>query len=423
VRANLLAALIGILCVAGCGGNGTLGTGGGGGGGTTPTGSNVQAITVDSGPPIIANSTNPAVNTAYTTVIVCSPGSTTNCQTVDHIQVDTGSSGLRILASVLTITLPLQADANNNVIAECTQFVDGSSWGPVRQADVKIGGETASTQEVQVIGDAAYPTIPTACSGTATTAENTVTAFGANGILGVGPFIQDCGPACEQQGGAVYFTCPTTTTCADTGMPLTLQVANPVASFATDNNGVIIQLPSVGATGSAAVSGSLIFGIGTQSNNGLGSATVFMLGSNGELTTNYKLGSLQSSFIDSGSNAYYFPDSTITTCASTTRAPGFYCPTTTQALSATMVSPINGTSLTVNFSVANADTLFASSTIIAAANDLAAPSTSVNNTGGSSTFNGSDSFDWGLPFYFGRSVFTAIETRNTSGGVGPYFAF
>jgi hypothetical protein len=420
VRANLLAALIGILCVAGCGGNGTI-AGGGGGGGTTPTGSNVQAITVDSGPAIIANSTNPAVNTAYTTVIVCAPGSTTNCQTIDHIQVDTGSSGLRIIASVLTITLPLQTDANNNVIAECTHFVDGSSWGPLRQADVKIGGETASKQEVQVIGDAAYPTIPAACSGTGTIAENTVTAFGANGILGVGPFIQDCGAACEQQGHAVYFTCPTTTTCADTGMPLTLQVANPVASFATDNNGVIIQLPSVGSTGSAAVAGSLIFGIGTQSNNGLGSATVLMLGGNGELTTNYKQTSLQASFIDSGSNAYYFPD-TITTCASNTRAPNFFCPATTLALSASMVSPINGTSLTVNFSVANADSLFAGNSVIAAANDLAAPTTSVNNTGSSSTTL-SDSFDWGLPFYFGRSVFTAIETRNTSGGMGPYFAF
>jgi len=372
VRANLLAALIGMLCVAGCGG-GSLASGGSGSGGTTPTGSNVQAVTVDSGPTVIANSNSPALNTLYTTVIVCSPGSTTNCQTIDHIQVDTGSSGLRIIASVLTITLPLQTDANNNVIAECTQFVDGSSWGPIRQADVKIAGETASTQEVQVIGDAAYPTIPTACTGTGTNAENTVTAFGANGILGVGPFLQDCGAGCEQQGHAVYFTCPTVTTCADTGMPLALQVANPVASFTTDNNGVIIQLASVGTTGAAAVAGSLIFGIGTQSNNGLGSATVLMLNSDGSLTTNYKLGSLQSSFIDSGSNAYYFPDSTIATCANNTAAPGFFCPTSTLASSGTMVSPINGTSVTVNFSVANANTLFSGSSVIAAANNIAAP--------------------------------------------------
>ncbi len=422
MRANLFAALIGMLCVAGCGGGGTIAGGSGGGGGPTPTGSNVQAITVDTGPTVIANSNTPAVNTAYTTVIVCSPGSTTNCQTIDHIQVDTGSSGLRILASVLTITLPLQTDTSNNVIAECTQFVDGSSWGPIRQADVKIGGETALKQEVQVIGDAAYPTIPATCTGTGGKAENTVAAFGANGILGVGPFIQDCGAGCEVQGHAVYFTCPgASTVCADSGMPLALQVANPVASFTTDNNGVIIQLPSVAATGVAAVSGSLIFGIGTQSNNGLGSATVFMLGSSGELTTKYKLGTLQSSFIDSGSNAYYFPDTSINLCTTNV---GFFCPPAALALSATMVSPINGTSSTVNFNVTSADSLFAGNTVIAAASALAGSSTGINSAGsGGGNFTGSDSFDWGLPFYFGRSVYTAIENRNTSGGAGPYFAF
>jgi hypothetical protein len=419
VRANLFAALIGMSCVAGCGG-GSIADGGGGGG-NTPTGGNVQAITVDSGPPIIANSNSPAVNTAYTTVTICSPGSTTNCQTIDHIQVDTGSSGLRILAQgVLTISLPAQTDANNTPIAECTQFVDGSSWGPIRQADVKIGGETALNQEVQIIGDSAYPTAPTSCSGAGNTIENTVTAFGANGILGVGPFIQDCGSGCAVQGNGVYFTCPTPATCADSAMPA-LQVANPVASFTADNNGVIIQLPSVGAAGSAAVSGSLIFGIGTQSNNGLGKATVIMLGGSGELTTSYKLGTLQQSFIDSGSNAYYFPDTSITKC---TVNMGFYCPASTQALSANMASPVNGTSLSVSFSVTSADGLFKSGSVIAAASNLAGDSTSVSGTNdGNSTFDGTDSFDWGLPFYFGRSVFTAIEGKNTSGGAGPYFAF
>jgi hypothetical protein len=421
VRANLFAALIGMLCVAGCGGGDTL-AGGSDSGGSTPTGANVQAITVDSGPPVIANSNTPAVNTAYTTVIVCSPGSTTNCQTIDHIQVDTGSSGLRILASVLTIALPLQTDGSNNVIAECTQFVDGSSWGPIRQADVKIGGETALKQEVQIIGDAAYPTIPPTCLGATTTAEDTVTAFGANGILGVGPFIQDCGPPCEVQGHAVYFLCPgTSTTCSDSGLLVALQVANPVASFTTDNNGVIIQLPTVATAGAAAVSGSLIFGIGTESNNGLGTATVFMLGSNGELTTKYKLGTLQSSFIDSGSNAYYFPDTSINPCTTNV---GFFCPTSTLALSGTMVSPINGTSLAVNFNVTSADGLFSGNAVVAATSGLAGSSTGINDTGdGGGTFNGSDSFDWGLPFYYGRSVYTAIENHNTSGGAGPYFAF
>ena len=33
------------------------------------------------------------------------------------------------------------------------------------------------------------------------------------------------------------------------------------------------------------------------------------------------------------------------------------------------------------------------------------------------------SFDWGLPFFYGRAVFTAIEGQSTPGGAGPYWAF
>jgi hypothetical protein len=415
VRGNLIAALIGMLCVVGCGGGGSSVSSGGSG--TTPTGTNVQPVTVDSGPSGLA-ANSPAVNTLYTTLTICVPGTTT-CQDIDHVQVDTGSSGLRIISSVLTLSLPLQMDASGNVIAECVHFVDGSSWGPLRQADVKISGEVASNLDVHIMGDSAYQTIPTGCVGTGKTAENTVAAFGANGILGVGPFMQDCGPACVQAGGATYYTCASSTTCTDSGMALAMQITNPVTAFAADNNGVIIELPAVSST-AASVSGSLIFGIGTQGNNGLASAKVVTLDANGALTTTYKSQTLGQSFIDSGSNAYYFPDSTIAVCAASTHAPGFFCPGTTLSLSATLAGA-NGVSSSINFSVADANGLFSTNATVAAAVSLAAPSTSVSADG--STFNGAQTFDWGLPFYFGRNVYTAIENKNTSAGTGPYFAF
>ena len=34
-----------------------------------------------------------------------------------------------------------------------------------------------------------------------------------------------------------------------------------------------------------------------------------------------------------------------------------------------------------------------------------------------------DSFDWGLPFFYGRRVATAIQGYTTSAGTGPYVAF
>ena len=86
---------------------------------------------------------------------------------------------------------------NTPALAECLQFADGSSFGPIAYADVTFpsSGKTIAHVSVQIIGAPNY-TVPTGSSGCPGTAENTITAFGANGILGVGPFAQDCGPAC-----------------------------------------------------------------------------------------------------------------------------------------------------------------------------------------------------------------------------------
>jgi len=193
---------------------------GGGGGNLSsappppPTGSNVVTVIVDQGP---LPTTNATVNTLYTTITVCSPGSTTNCQTIDHIQVDTGSYGLRILASVMnaTLNLPVELASSGNSLVECTVFVDGYSWGPVVLGDVQIGGESAASLPIQSIGDSRFTTVPSDCSSMGPTAEDTVATFGANGILGIGPFELDC-PVCETQviAGTYYSCTPTTCTAA-----------------------------------------------------------------------------------------------------------------------------------------------------------------------------------------------------------------
>ena len=349
------------------------------------------------------------VNTLFTTVTVCVPGSTTSCQTIDHIQVDTASYGLRILAPALTLSLPVQIMTNGDSLVECTQFVDGYSWGPVALADVQISGETAHSVPVQVIGDPSFTNIPAACSGTGTE-EDTVAAFGANGILGVGAFAQDCGAGCVSTvDNGDYYAC-SSTVCQPTAASLASQVPNPVTMFATDNNGVIVQLPSVAAQGAATVTGSLIFGIDTQSNNKSGSQSVITLNNFGEFETAFSGEILSQSFLDTGSNGLYFNDSSLTACTAT-NVKDFYCPASTQNLTAS-VQGQNGVSANVSFSVGDAQTLGANDPTFVAFPTLAGPYPGTTA-----------SFDWGLPFYYGRSVYTVIENSTTSVGTGPYVAF
>lgn len=381
-----------------------LTTGCGGGGGNATLAPNVQAITVDSGP---ANN----VNVLFTTVTICAPGDPSNCQSIDHVLVDTGSTGLRIVSPLLSPSLSLQqeTDVNGNPIAECGQFADGFTWGPVKLADVNIAGEQAGSVPIQMIGDPVFSVVPASCSSIGP-AENSVQALGANGVLGVGVFQQDCGSACVASAvPGTYYICPSNV-CQETQAGLTQQLQNPVGLFSVDNNGVIIALPAVPVTGAVGVSGFMIFGIGTQANNGLGGAQVIPVSSStGNFTTLLGPLSYSNSFIDSGSNALFFVDPGIATCTSVT-ASGFDCPAFTQNLTA-INQGTGGTTSTVVFQVANADSLFAANPNAFAFDNLAGPNADAT------------SFDWGLPFFFGRNVFTAIEGQNTPAGIGPYLAY
>lgn len=376
---------------------------GGGGGGSAPAGGSVPVS-----PPPVAADTNVLpmvvgvgpgnnVNIPYVTVRVCTPG-TSDCRTIDNILVDTGSTGLRLLSSAMSgLALPALTTAGSPVTLECAQFISFVTWGPVRRADIYLGNNKAAAVPLQVMADPAYRVVPSGCAAAGPVAAG-VDDIHANGILGVGVFVND---------GQRYYNCAPTTplTRCPVVLPPAQQVQNPVAALETDNNGVVLQLPAVGATGAREVKGSLILGVGTRDNNQLGNALVIQTDSRGYFSTTYKGVTLPNSFMDSGSNGLYFPDAALPDCAG--NLAGFFCPATTQNLSAT-VRLRDGTNETINFSVANATSLLASS------------SYAYNNLGGGLA---EASFDWGLPFYFGRRVFSIIEGRNSVAGVGPLVAY
>jgi hypothetical protein len=407
VRRIFIFAITQLLLLAACGGGSSdLSAGGGGSGGS---GTNTIAMTVGSGP----TGTSGIFNIPYISVTVCVPGSTTSCQTIDHVEVDTGSYGLRIISSALNSTmlasLPKEQSIVGGTLAECTQFGDGIAWGSMRTADVSISSEKAASVPIQVIGDPNYPNIPADCTKHGTP-EDTVALFGANGILGVGPFIQDCGDGCvASTQNNVYFDCPVSSTqCNDVDTPLTLQAANPVASFTTDNNGVIVELPSIADAGAATATGAVVFGIDTQSNNTLGKAVVLTTDSAGFITTTFNNVQYIDAFIDSGSNFNFIVDSAVTTCGTSPNQ--VFCPTSEISTSATNIG-VNNTQSVVNFKIGDATALFNSNPSYTAFNNVASPNPD------------SQGFDLGLPFFYGRNVFTAIEGKNTSGGLGPYFAY
>ena len=389
------------LCVA------MISCGGGGGGSLSPAppppSSNVASVSVDIGP------SNDSVNTLFTSVTLCVPGTTT-CQTIDHIQIDTASIGLRILAPVLTLGLPVQTAADGNTLAECTVFADGYSWGPIAQADVQIAGESAPSLPIQVIGVAGFTAVPADCASSGPTAEDSVATFGANGILGIGVFIQDCGSGCVSSTNAPFYYSCTSSACQPTAVPLASQVTNPIHGFAADNNGSIIQLPTVASAGAVNVTGSLIFGIDTQSNNASGTETVLNVDPNfGYLGAVFDGQTLSQSFIDSGSNGNFFNDSNILQCTETDLTT-FYCPASELNLSTTLQG-VNGTSVVVDFVAGNAQSMLTNEPTFAAFPELS----------GTNPLPGS--FDFGLPFFYGRRVATALETMTTAVGTGPYIAF
>jgi hypothetical protein len=355
------------------------------------------------------------INDLLTSVTVCVPGTTT-CQTIPDILVDTGSSGLRIIASQIQLTLPAITNGGTP-LGECVEFVDSFVWGPVVTADVAIASEQAAAVPIQLLGSPGFAAPPSLCSSSGLPEADTVASFGANGVLGVGFFAYDCGIGCTSQGSleppAIYFGCPNASaSCTPTSVPLASQVQNPVWLFRQDNNGVIISLPPVNASGAARVTGTLVFGIGTASNNGLGNAQVYTTDALGRFTTIYRGITYPGSYLDTGTSVLSILTSSILgipLCAANTAAKGDYCPSTIFSDTATTLGANSATG-TVAFRIANANILVNSSNW--AFDDLATPFPSRPSA-----------FAWGLPFFFGRNVFVAIEGQNTPAGVGPYWAY
>lgn len=365
-----------------------------------PPGANALPFSVTPG-------TFDALEEGFASITVCATG-TSNCTTVHEMLVDTGSSGLRIFGSQLAGLGIVPNSHNANEVGECAFFGSGSTWGAVSTVDVKMAGEPTITVPIQVMDDtSAFAPAPSDCTDNSQLITSP-SEVGFNGLLGLGQTLDDVPNIFSE-----YFDC-SGENCSTLMNPLNGDIVlNPVPLLPTDNNGVVVSLPAVAAGGQASVDGTLFFGIGTQSNNQPGTVKTYQQDNNIndleylDITTVYK-GKKAGGFFDTGSNGFFF-NSTIAACSD---APDFYCPKSTTMQTATNKSIGSSVSGTVKFSVANSDNLFNSNN--AAFNDLA------GSFDGSTTFDG---FDWGLPFFFGRTVYLGIAGAATPLGPGPYTAY
>jgi hypothetical protein len=359
---------------------------------------NVLTVTVNGG---VAPGGYP--NEPCVSVTICSPGTST-CQTINDILLDTGSYGLRIFKSLLTISLT-PVTSGSGSLTECIQYSDNSAeWGPVQLADIILGNEPAVRVPIQII-DSTFSGYNSCSLNGQYTLDTSPSKTGFKGILGVGPFAQDCGSGCTSDtGNGIYYSC-SGSTCTGTTVPLTDQVQNPVSLLPVDNNGVILQIPSVPLGGAASVNGTLVLGIGTQSNNTPSGVTMYPADPiYGEFITVFNGNKYSDSLIDSGSNGLFFPNTlSLPTCDSD----NWFCPTSIQPLSATTKGYTGSPSGTVSFQIGDADTLFQTYNKVFI--ELGGPEP-----------NG---FDWGFPFFLGRSVYVGIDGKTSSLGTGPYWAY
>jgi len=364
---------------------------------------NVMKITVNGS----LCSSGSYVNKPCVSVTVCSPG-TSNCQTITDILLDTGSAGLRILSQALAIPLT-QISAGAGELAECIQFGDGSSeWGPVQMADVVLGGEPVVQVPIHVVNQG-FGTAPLSCTSPNSIPDTSPSEAGFNGILGVGLFAQDCGSDCVTSTNVgQYYSC-SGTTCSGTAVPLVKQVQNPVAALPVDNNGVIVQLPSVPLGGAASVDGSLIIGVGTQTNNQTTSVTAYPADPTyGEFTTVFNGKTFtDAGYIDSGTNSLSFDVSSRLIAHCNGSYSGYFCPSATSLFTATNSGYRGTPSGSVPFEIGNAVSLLNSS----------------NNVFSELGDYVQGGFGWGLPFFFGKKVFIGIEGMSSDLAYGPYWAY
>ena len=340
---------------------------------------NTAPLYVDGFPCI--SSTNPIPNIAYTNVKICAPGNKANCQVIDHVQIDTGSVGLRIASSAVNRSLlqamPYVPTSGLQILTNCVVFGSlDSLYGPVQTADVYIADKFARNVPLQIFGQNLTP--PHGCGSTFSPPQG-VSQFGANGLLGVALGLSE---------PETFYSCNNDGSSCEPGPSTT--TPNLVSKFQNDNNGVTIALNAVPSSAAVPVQGFLILGVGTQADNTPPEGTVPLQADPSSGRINLHIGNTTvPALIDSGTSLLLINDPSLS-------------PSDTVRLG---LSSYNATTpaYTVDFTVGDADTLMNNAVIAyhaAADGGVGLPIL-------------------GLPLFFGRTMYFVFDGQQSPLGTGP----
>src|SRR5208282_3118236 len=92
---------------------------------------------------------------------------------------------------------------------------------------------------------------------------------------------------------------------------------------------------------------------------------------------------------------------------------GFLCPASPLVNQTATNTGANNATGTVTFEIDSADSLFATGDFAFAT--LAAPSSAATDCTSNTTTDGRCAFDWGMPFFYGKTVFTSIDCPSSQG--------
>lgn len=344
------------------------------------------------------------LNRPFVTVTLCVPGTDT-CQTIDHVLLDTGSDGLRVPASILkNAAMYPQLMLDNQPLYTCANYAAGYDFGSMNLTDVVWGGETAKSVPFQIIDDSQPQVgIPASCDATGSYFD--FIAAGQNAIIGVRNSVFDAD---------TNYTCVNGTCNPVTNLPESMLIASPVIRMPVDNNGVLLQFPNIPANGATSFTGTLTFGINTQSNNTVKSNVNLLYTRDSLFNASYNNTNYQGTF-DSGTPFIIFSDNTLPLC--TGEFEGFYCPSSPMQINAVFTSYDGRNQVNSSYPLANPAIYWGN----AIAGNTLLPYAGAPCAGCESF---ADSiFLWGLPYFYGKTVYSIFPGAMVNGESAPALGF